>query len=134
MYFLKLLNTYSAIESGKFRDILSYSADGSNLWLSPSYFDLLYLLLSLLCFCIYLHNIYLLSNSELEVEEEDVPLGNDEVLVKEPVDGVLLLHFFCQLFCLSIYRDHFLWELILSSSLQVAVKSRFQVLKVTYVF
>ena len=133
MCFLKLLNTYTAIESRKFRDILSYSDDGPNLWLSPSYFDLFYLLLSLLYFCIHLHNTYLLSDSELEVEE-DVPLGNDEVLVKELIDEVLLLYFFCQLLCLSIYRDHFLWESILYFSLQVAVKIRFQVLKVTYVF
>ena len=58
MCFLKLINTYSAIESRKFRDILSYSDDGSNLWLSPSYFDLFYLLLSLLYFCIHLQYIF----------------------------------------------------------------------------
>ena len=118
MCFLKLLNTYTAIESRKFRDILSYSDDGPNLWLSPSYFDLFYLLLSLLYFCIHLHNIYLLSDSELEVEE-DVPLGNDEVLVKELIDGVLLLYFFLPTFLsLDLPRPFFVGvdSLLFSSS------------------
>ena len=38
MYFLKLLCTYSAMESGKFHELLSCSDEGSNFFLSPLLF------------------------------------------------------------------------------------------------
>ena len=42
MYLLKLLCTYSAMDSGKFHDLLFCSDEGSNLLLSPSCFNLLF--------------------------------------------------------------------------------------------
>ena len=69
------------MDSGKFHDLLFCSDEGSNLLLSPSCFNLLCLLLSLLCFRFRFCDVYLLFDSELEMEENDVLLRDDGVLL-----------------------------------------------------